>query len=998
MAGKRITTELRIKAVDEYSEKIRNMSGVTGRFAAKVRAEMGRLQDLRGPLRLIEDFKSAQSTFSQSEAAVRKSRQRLKELRAEINATENPTKKMTQEFDRAQRAAERMRRTHERNKTELSALQGKLRSAGINTGDLAGEQRRLSNDLDRASGAFARQTQRMERLKTMQDRLTAGRARMDRTLARSANLSFVGNAAMATGRRIISGLSAPIMQAVEFETAMSDVRKVVDFESPEAFKTMSEDILQLSTRIPIAATGLAEIVAAGGQSGVAQDELTRFAEMAAKIGVAFDISAGQSGESMARIKTAMDLDLDQTGSLFDAMNHLSNNSAARADQTLDFLNRAGADGANFGFDSTETLAIGAAMIAAGAGADTAGTSFRNMGRALTKGESATNRQSAAYTKLGLDAGAVARSMQEDAVGTTMDVLQRLNQLPDHLRASTMSDLFGDEARELTKLLNNMELMPEMLGMVADETQYLGSSEAEYAERSKTTANNMQLARNQMTRLGASIGEMVLPALNELLTKSQVFIDKMVIWTKEHPKLTKWLVIGGLALGAMAVAGGVLLTVAAGLIGTLAVLRFGLVGFGARAMFAGDGVAKLAGRFGMFNRLGRFGPALARFLGFRTSASAEISKLSSHMQTQSTAMSRSMSKVRWGSFFAAASTFSVMNNVPEDPEEIAAFQDRNVQTMDQTFRATPGLSHLMDAYENIFERVHGFAPPVEASLLPNDEGVRSAAQTVQGYAGETNLPTADYLDGMRGAASDLRAEISALEAEMEAIGAPESVYDVANPEYQQAKSQMEARIRDLELVEEQLAEDVASSQTLTTALRVLSDTSATPEISTESIDLALAKIQQLAVQFRSLPSSSSGESAGVEQPWDGARASGGPVAAGRPYLVNENTPRSEIFVPSTSGGILNVSQAQSVMRKSLQGGGRIRAAGLAALTSSALVGSAAAMPSGGAPVGQSSTTRVEIGSIQITAPSGVSDPEGLVNLLEARLGDRISATLAASFSD
>ena len=45
----------------------------------------------------------------------------------------------------------------------------------------------------------------------------------------------------------------------------------------------------------------------------------------------------------------------------------------------------------------------------------------------------------------------------------------------------------------------------------------------------------------------------------------------------------------------------------------------------------------------------------------------------------------------------------------------------------------------------------------------------------------------------------------------------------------------------------------------------------------------------------------------------ARAGGGPVSGGSPYLVNENTPNSEIFVPSQSGGILNVGQAQAALR-------------------------------------------------------------------------------------
>jgi predicted nucleic acid-binding Zn-ribbon protein len=48
---------------------------------------------------------------------------------------------------------------------------------------------------------------------------------------------------------------------------------------------------------------------------------------------------------------------------------------------------------------------------------------------------------------------------------------------------------------------------------------------------------------------------------------------------------------------------------------------------------------------------------------------------------------------------------------------------------------------------------------------------------------------------------------------------------------------------------------------------------------------------------------------------GARANGGPVSAGTPYLVNENTANSEVFVPSQNGAILNVPQAQ----KALSGG-------------------------------------------------------------------------------
>ncbi|MFT6444897.1 phage tail tape measure protein, TP901 family, core region [Sulfitobacter pontiacus] len=1082
MADKRIKTELVIKAIDQYSSEIRNMTGVTGRFASKVRSEMGRMQDMRGPLRLIEDFRRQQAVVRKSADALDGANEKTRQLLATIRATENPTAAMRREFDRARTAAGRLEEKHRRNRAELRGLQGQMQSAGVNTSDLAGEQRRLAGALDATNGKFARQAERMQRLKVMQDRIAEGRERMQRSLATAANLSFVGNASMQTGRRMLTGMSAPIMQAVEFESAMSDVRKVVDFESPAAFRAMSEDIMEMSTRIPIAATGLAEIVAAGGQSGVAQEELARFAEMAAKIGVAFDISAGQSGDAMASIKTAMALDLDQTGSLFDAMNHLSNNSAARADQTLEFLNRAGADGSNFGFDSTETLAIGASMIAAGAGADTAATSFRNMGRALVRGESATDRQSAAMQRLGLGSEAVARAMQKDAVGTTMDVMRRLNELPDHVRASVMSDLFGDEARELTKLMNNMQLMPEMLALVAEETQYLGSAEAEYAERSRTTANNMQLLRNQTTRLGTSIGEVVLPPLNDLLSKSQVILDNMVDWTKENPKLTKTLVMGGVALGAMAVAGGFVLTALAGLAGTMAVLRFGLVGLGARAIFAGGGLASLAGRFGALRRLPRFAlsslltpvrwgasligripwvrlaghfainrllfpfqwtsrfipkipwsrlagrlalsslivplrwtaallpsfvPALARFTGFRRNASAEVTRLTTHVGRQSAIMQRSLSRIRWGAFSAGAMTFLAMRNVPENPEGLREFQEGNVRSIDKAFRSTPGISHLIAGYERTFEWVHGKSPPVSPELLPNDPGIRATADTVHQFKGEINLPTPERIAHLREEAAAYRSEVEAAQAALDAN--PEFNSGIINPLRVQAQSGLDAAEADLRRAEDRLDSAEAAAAQLTGALQVLDGTEATPEINAASIDRALEKVARLSAQLRAMPGASAGSGSTAKPA--GARAFGGSVRAGLPYRVNEHTPKSEWFVPSVSGGILNVGQAKSAFMSHFgtgqdsgvsRGAQRVRSAGLASLAavSVGVATQAAAAPAQELRSASSAQdVRLEInGGIHIVAPTGVSDPEGLVDLIETRLGERIAATFAASFSD
>lgn len=57
----------------------------------------------------------------------------------------------------------------------------------------------------------------------------------------------------------------PIKVAMEFETAMSDVKKVVDFESASELKAFEKEIWKLTRTIPLAAKDLTNIVASGGE-------------------------------------------------------------------------------------------------------------------------------------------------------------------------------------------------------------------------------------------------------------------------------------------------------------------------------------------------------------------------------------------------------------------------------------------------------------------------------------------------------------------------------------------------------------------------------------------------------------------------------------------------------------------------------------------------------------------------------------------------------------
>jgi len=399
--------------------------------------------------------------------------------------------------------------------------------------------------------------------------------------------------AAAVGYGLTRAITGPVQAAMDFESAMADVKKVVDFDNFDDFKKFQNDVLEMTTRIPMAGKELSAIVAEAGQSGIPKAELLKFTEMAAKVGVAFDISAREAGEALAKMKTGLGLSIAETSKLSDAMNHLSNNQASKARDVLDVVRRVGAMGKQFGFRPEQVAAFGSAMVAAGAQSEVASTSFMNMGRALTKGASATKRQRAAYQRLGLDAKKVAIRMQKDAVGTTVDAMERIGKLPAHLRASVVSDLFGDEARALGPLLTNLPLLKNSLKLVASEQEYLGSTEKEYVSRSQTFANAVQIMRNRLNRMAIAIGSVLMPPLAALMDKIAPLVDSFTQWAQAHPELVRNIVIATTAL-----------------IG----FRIATIGIRAAALFAKGGIMELASSF---LRIGRFGgkTLTAPFRGF-----------------------------------------------------------------------------------------------------------------------------------------------------------------------------------------------------------------------------------------------------------------------------------------------------------------------------------------------------------------------------------------------
>lgn len=322
-----------------------------------------------------------------------------------------------------------------------------------------------------------------------------------------------------------------IQSAVNFESAMADVAKVVDGlrddngNLTDSYYAMSDSIVQMSKDIPMVAEDLAAITAAAGTAGIAADELTTFTETAAKMGVAFDTTADQAGDWMAKWRTSFSMGQEEVTALADQINYLSNNSASTASEISTIVTAVGPLGDVAGISAAQIAALGSTMVGVGVQQDVAATGIRKLATTMVAGSSATKAQATVLQQLGLDATEMAQRMQTDAEGAILTFLEAVSKLPEAEQAAALKNYFGQESvGAIAPLLTNLDVLRERFEMVADAQLYAGSMDAEYAARAATTANNIQLYENRIAALKIQIGNYLLPVVNKVLGAASTGLD------------------------------------------------------------------------------------------------------------------------------------------------------------------------------------------------------------------------------------------------------------------------------------------------------------------------------------------------------------------------------------------------------------------------------------------------------------------------------------------
>ncbi|GHM58167.1 MAG: hypothetical protein sGL2_03170 [Candidatus Mesenet longicola] len=445
----------------------------------------------------------------------------VKSLAKQIKLSENPSKTLKAEFDKVKLSTSKAKAAYLQKREALHQLNLEIKKSGQNIESLIRNQLKL--------GAST------EKLKSRYHALGSIIKKQQEVLAQRTNLRSQMVDAVALGVT----LAAPLKVAIDFESAMADVKKVVEFtpNTSEAIE-FGNKLKEMSRAIPLSAAELAQIAASGGQLGIAKEDLTKFTDTVAKMATAFDMTAEEAGDAIAKLSNVYNIGIDKMGKVGDVINHLSDNTAAKAKEMVAALNIIGGTAKQFGLDIIQASSLANSFISLGKQPEKAATAINAMlSKLQTAGEQSSQFQET-LEEMELSVEELEEAIKSNAQGALMKFLTALEKIDSQERSKILYKLFGLEYQDdIALLVGSLDKYKKAIKLVAQEKDYENSMQKEFDNRASTTANNLQLLKNSIAEVGMNLGTVMLPTLNMITGALKTISTSIAQFAERYPKIT-----------------------------------------------------------------------------------------------------------------------------------------------------------------------------------------------------------------------------------------------------------------------------------------------------------------------------------------------------------------------------------------------------------------------------------------------------------------------------
>lgn len=533
--------QIAISALDQYSAPFKSAETASERFTQQIKQQKTELKSLNTTSSKVDSYIALKRELGETSNQIDRAKTKTgalaleyKQLQAQLNATEQPTKAMTASVVAAKTAYERSRsKVHklsgafDKQQLELHKLKSNLSDSGIQTNSLAAAQRKLKSSITSANTALDMQTKKLANVKQAQSKIEANANARSELTGQVVETALQGAA-----------LAVPLKFSIDFESAFADVKKSVNDANPEEIEVMRRRIITEAPKLGVSQEGLAAIIAEGGRNGIKKEELFDFAASASKMSVAFDMTADEAGASMMKWRTTMNLSQEQAVHLANAVNYVGDNMATTAKDITSVLVREGAVIKSAGLNEIQAASLSAAVLSGSANMEMGSTATKNLLLSLTAGSAASGAQKTALETLGFDPLQLAQDMQDNAPKTVEQVLLAIKSQDEATQTSLMKSLFGSESiGSISPLLQNLDNFRKAFKLIENDTNFAGSMQKEFDIQAATAKRKITAFTGAITGLFTVVGDSVLPHVGAALDMITPAVQTLTQMAMEAPNAT-----------------------------------------------------------------------------------------------------------------------------------------------------------------------------------------------------------------------------------------------------------------------------------------------------------------------------------------------------------------------------------------------------------------------------------------------------------------------------
>ena len=327
--------------------------------------------------------------------------------------------------------------------------------------------------------------------------------------------------------------TAAVKASIDFESSFTSVRKTVDATEAE-FDQLASTSKRMSTEVAAGTDEINEVMAAGGQLGVATEYLSDFTRVMIDLGNSCeDLNAGDAATTIAQFANIMGTSQSQFSNIGSTLVDLGNNFATTEKPIMEMAHRMAGAGKQVGLTEAQVLGFAAALSSVGIEAQMGGSAFS---KALIKMEVASATGGDALE----DFGRVARMTDQqfktlwdsDPAAAFQSFIVGLSKLDDEGESAiaVLDEIGIKEVRlrdTMLRAVNATDLFSRAQNMATSAWKKNTALSEEANKRYATTESRLKNLKNTALLFGQQIGDDLNPTIRSLIDGAEELLQKFL---------------------------------------------------------------------------------------------------------------------------------------------------------------------------------------------------------------------------------------------------------------------------------------------------------------------------------------------------------------------------------------------------------------------------------------------------------------------------------------